>query len=110
MEGRAPIARPLIYDKDERGSWEVIIVLPGVEIIPEGTFIRCGNVKVVIMADTVRRIEDWVFSWCSSLIFIKLSRNLEFIGTFAFSSCSLTSIFIPPSCREIGVYAFCKVS
>ncbi|GFH56941.1 hypothetical protein CTEN210_13417 [Chaetoceros tenuissimus] len=59
------------------------------------------------MADTLRRIEDWVFSWCTSLVFIKFLRNLEFIGTFVFSNCtSLTSIFIPPSCREIGYIPF----
>ena len=37
---------------------------------------------------------------------MKLSRNLEYIGEYAFYRCSLTSIFIPPSCREIGNYAF----
>ncbi|GFH61927.1 hypothetical protein CTEN210_18403 [Chaetoceros tenuissimus] len=98
---------PLIYDKEERNSWEVIVVLPGVEVIPQCNFCGCTNVKIVIMVDTVKRIEDWVFSWCSSLEFVKLSRNLEYIGNSAFYSCdSLTSIFIPPSCREIGIAAF----
>ncbi|GFH61982.1 hypothetical protein CTEN210_18458 [Chaetoceros tenuissimus] len=59
------------------------------------------------MADSVRRIEKMAFHNCKILVFVRLSRNLEFIGLAAFSSCkSLTSIFIPPSCREIGNLAF----
>ena len=59
------------------------------------------------MSDDVRRIEDWAFSCCKSLVFVRLSRSLEFIGAGAFYGCgSLTSIFIPPSCREIGRNAF----
>lgn len=101
----------LIYNWEERQTWEVIIVLPGVEVIPYGTFSHCMNVKTVIMSDTVKRIEGYAFSNCNSLVFVKLSRNLEYIGECSFSRCkSLTSIFIPPSCREIGREAFncCK--
>ena len=97
----------LIYNEEERHSWEVIIILPGVEVIPEFTFRWCENVKVVIMSDTVKRIEYGAFFCCYSLEFVKLSRNLEDIGDMAFDLCrSLTSIFIPPSCREIGENAF----
>ncbi|GFH61867.1 hypothetical protein CTEN210_18343 [Chaetoceros tenuissimus] len=97
----------LIYDYEERNSWQVIIVLPGVEVIPEFAFRYCENLKTVIMADTVKRIEFFAFGTCTSLVFISLSRNLEFIGVAAFSNCvSLTSIFIPPSCRWIGDYTF----
>ena len=63
------------------------------------------------MSDTVRRIDNCAFDCCYSLGYIKLSRNLEFIGSDVFYGCiSLTSIFIPPSCREIGSVAFryCK--
>ena len=97
----------LIYNEKERRSWEVIIVLPGVEIIPEWTLFDCKNVKVVIMSDTVKRIEECAFNNCFGLEFVKLSTNLEYIGEWAFRYCkSLTSIFIPPSCREIGNWAF----
>ncbi|GFH58524.1 hypothetical protein CTEN210_15000 [Chaetoceros tenuissimus] len=92
-------------------SWEAIMVLPGVEVIPAYTFSTCRNVKTIIMADTVKRIEERAFYCCRSLVYIQLSRNLEYIGAFAFRFCySLTSIFIPPSCREIREYALadCK--
>ncbi|GFH57100.1 predicted protein [Chaetoceros tenuissimus] len=37
------------------------------------------------------------------LEFVKLSRNIEFIGRKAFQWCeSLLSLFIPSSCREVG--------
>ncbi|GFH61918.1 hypothetical protein CTEN210_18394 [Chaetoceros tenuissimus] len=86
----------------------MIIVLPGVEVIPEWTFWSCRYVNVVIMADdSVQRIEHCAFYRCRSLVFVKLSTNLEYIGNGVFNACySLTSIFIPPSCREIGNGAF----
>ncbi|GFH56940.1 hypothetical protein CTEN210_13416 [Chaetoceros tenuissimus] len=101
----------LVYNNKERKAWEVIIVLPGVEVIPTYTFFGCKNVKTVFMADSVKRIEKSAFWVCSKLAFVKLSRDLEYIGDSAFWCCkSLTSIFIPPSCREIDNWAFahCK--
>ncbi|GFH50171.1 hypothetical protein CTEN210_06647 [Chaetoceros tenuissimus] len=98
---------PLIYDEEERDSWEVIIVLPGVEVIPQWAFCTFEKLEAVIMSDTVRRIEDNAFDACESLMFVKLLRNLEYIGREAFPYCkSLTSIFIPQSCRDIGRWAF----
>ncbi|GFH58472.1 leucine-rich repeat domain-containing protein [Chaetoceros tenuissimus] len=97
----------LMYSKEQRESWEVMIVLPRVKVIPGFTFSYCKNVKTVIMSDSVKRIEGAVFSSCESLEYVRLSRNLERIGIMAFSFCkSLTSIFIPPSCRQI-TSAFC---
>ena len=100
----------LIYNEEERQTWEVIIILPGVEIISELTFIECCNVERVIMTDSVRRIELAAFGICSKLAHVKLSTNLECIGRSAFAECGLTSIFIPPSCNEICGEAFdrCK--
>ncbi|GFH47152.1 hypothetical protein CTEN210_03627 [Chaetoceros tenuissimus] len=106
-EGHGEEAQTLIYDYKERDSWQVIIVLPGVEVIPDSTFSYCRNIETVVMADTVRRIEYKAFFDCRSLLFVKLSTNLEYIGFAAFWFCeSLTSIFIPPSCREIDDWAF----
>ncbi|GFH50054.1 hypothetical protein CTEN210_06530 [Chaetoceros tenuissimus] len=101
----------LIYDWEERQTWEVVIVLPGVEVIPPDTFQFCRNVKTVIMADSVRRIERSAFGYCKILEFVKLSRTVEFIGDSAFWYCeSLSSIFIPPLCSQIDRDAFrgCK--
>ncbi|GFH50169.1 leucine-rich repeat domain-containing protein [Chaetoceros tenuissimus] len=97
----------LTYGEEEQMSWEVIIVLPGVQVIPRKMFISGEKLEAVIMSDSVQRIEYAAFGSCRSLTFVKLSRNLEYIGLNAFEDCkSLTSIFIPPSCREIGGEAF----
>ncbi|GFH57171.1 hypothetical protein CTEN210_13647 [Chaetoceros tenuissimus] len=97
----------LIYDEEERDSWEVIIVLPGVQVIPEDTFKLCYRVKIVVMSDSVRRIEKYAFFMCTKLEFVKLSGILEFIGEAVFLGChSLISIFVPPSCRQIDRDAF----
>ena len=109
FEGSPHNRKNLVYDKAERKSWEVIIILPGVEKIPDGTFSQCKKLKTVIMADSIKKISWGAFSWCSRLEFVKLSKNLEFIGDFAFCDCkSLTSIFIPPSCKVIDEYAFSR--
>lgn len=95
----------------ERENWEVIIVLPGVEVIPELTFVDGEKVETVIMSDSVRRIEKRAFGGLTRLSYVRLSTNLQFIGKEAFYGCrSLTSIYIPPSCGWIGSYAFawCK--
>ncbi|GFH44633.1 hypothetical protein CTEN210_01107 [Chaetoceros tenuissimus] len=96
-------------DSEERRSWEVIIVLPGVEVIPEWTFYHCVNVKTIIMSDSVRRVEREAVSYCTGLSYVKLSRNLEYIGDCAFGCCNtLPSIYIPPSCRVIDDWAFTR--
>ncbi|GFH56967.1 hypothetical protein CTEN210_13443 [Chaetoceros tenuissimus] len=106
-EGDYVFGGPLVYGQRKRNTWQVIIILPGVEIIPAWTFYDCKNVKTVIMSDTVKRIEDNAFWCCDRLVVVRLSKNLEYIGDMAFSSCKrLRSIFIPPSCREIEYRAF----
>ena len=98
----------LVYSEEEQDSWEVIIVLPGVEVIPEWTFAALEKLETVVMSDdSVETIGRSAFSDCKSLKLVKFSRNLEYIGESAFRCCqALTSIFIPPSCREIGSFAF----
>ena len=77
----------LIYDEEEQESWEVLIVLPGVEVIPAENFSSCEKLETVIMSDTVRRIERSAFYYCHDLFFVRLSRNLEYIGVHAFQEC-----------------------
>jgi hypothetical protein len=66
----------MVKKRDERGT--SIILLPGVEIIPQLIFLWFVLVETVIMADSVKRIEHWAF------LFIRLSKNLEQIGLAAF--------------------------
>ncbi|GFH47096.1 hypothetical protein CTEN210_03571 [Chaetoceros tenuissimus] len=103
------LGHPLIYKCKERKSWQVVIILPGVEVIPEYAFFECKNVETVIMADSVQTIGISAFEVCVGLKFVRLSRSLDRIGNSAFYSCKgLTSISIPPSCRMITWCAFAK--
>ncbi|GFH46382.1 hypothetical protein CTEN210_02856 [Chaetoceros tenuissimus] len=92
----------------ERQSWQQIIIVEGVTVIPEYTFARCYNIKRVIFSNTVVRIEEYAFYLCRDLIFIKLSINLALIGECAFDGCDLVSVFIPSSCRAIKRCAFSR--
>ncbi|GFH43817.1 hypothetical protein CTEN210_00290 [Chaetoceros tenuissimus] len=91
---------------NERQSWQQIIVVDGVTEIPEYTFYECENIKRVIFPDTVNRIERDAFVGCKNLACINWSLNIQFIGYSAFYRCNLSSVFIPPRCREIGEFAF----
>ena len=93
------------YWKD-RQSWQQIVVMEGVTVIPDSEFLHCRNIKRVIFSNTVIRIESFAFDWCRCIAYIKLSINIEYIGNGAFYNCDLTSVFIPPSCTEIGSGAF----
>ena len=86
-------------------SWQQIII-EGVTEIPEVTFGHCKNIKRVIFANTVIRIKEWAFSFCTNLVYIKLSINIEVIENAAFFNCDLSSVFLPPKCREIGKETF----
>ena len=90
----------------ERESWQQIIVVEGVTVIPAWTFRRCKNIKRVIFSNTVVRIKEWAFGSCKCLTYIKWSINIEVIESGAFYNCDLTSVFMPPRCREIGSAAF----
>ncbi|GFH43826.1 hypothetical protein CTEN210_00299 [Chaetoceros tenuissimus] len=92
----------------EKLSWQQVIVVEGVTEIPENTFFGCMNVKRVIFANTVMRIEKFAFYLCYRLAFIKWPMNLEYIGNDAFYECNLSSVFIPPRCVEICTRAFFK--
>lgn len=94
---------------EEDDNCEVLIILPGVAVIPSYTFSRRYflNVEILIMGNSVRRIENHAFMGCHGLIFIRFSTSLEYIGQYAFFHCgSLPSVFIPPSCQEIDEGAF----
>lgn len=90
----------------ERLSWQQIIVVNGVEEIPVDTFSWCLELKRVIFANTVIRIQGFAFYHCENLAYIKLSIVLEVIGQSAFSHCNLSCVFTPPTCEQLDWNAF----
>ena len=61
----------------------------------------------VILPDTVRWIDDYAFSNCTSLRHVHLPASLEVIANYAFENChQLQEIRFPDSLRKIGTAAF----
>ena len=65
------------------------------------------KLKSVTIGNSVTSIEDYAFSYCSSLISITIPNSVTSIGWTAFYGCSsLTSVTIPNSVTSIGERAF----
>ena len=58
------------------------------------------------MPDSVTEIGDFAFADCTSLKSIILSKNLEILGSSAFSNSGLEKITIPDSTIVLGIQAF----
>lgn len=76
----------------------------GVTSIEDGAFGRTGLTSIDI-PDGVTGIGEWAFIYCEKLKTVTISKNVNFIGWYAFSDCTaLTSItckaLTPPECGE----------
>ena len=73
--------------------------------------VKLGEIKSVIIPNSVKKIGDSAFYNCTSLKSIIIPNSVEKIGWYTFESClSLESVIIPDSVEEIGYGAFynCK--
>lgn len=79
----------------------------GVTKIADNAFLNCGDLKKVILPDTIKSIGNFAFARCTRLTEIIIPENVTSIGNDSFSSCrSLTNINIPDSVTSIGEMAF----
>ena len=99
------------YDEDEI-PWAVhkpfiknVVMECGMDIASYA-FQDCTNLTTVTMSDTVEDIHDCAFMNTPKLTSVKLSANLDFISTNAFSHSGLTAIELPESLTGIGTHAF----
>lgn len=78
-----------------------------VRVIKEEAFKNCGNIKNVILPDSITEIQNGAFQGCTALESINIPAGVTSIGNYAFDSCtSLESINIPVGITSIGDYAF----
>jgi len=85
----------------------VVIFHPSVTTIQPCAFFDCKYLVGVTIPDTVTRIEEYAFCGLQSLRFVRLSTNLEYIGTLAFFNCSsVEAVFLPPTVTHIDHQAF----
>lgn len=90
---------------EEAGITEVVIP-EGVKKIESGVFHESGMTSVYI-PDTVRTIEGGAFGGCKQLRTVRLSEQLEKLGSVVFCGCvSLEKIVIPDSVEQIHFKAF----
>lgn len=81
-----------------------------VEFISEKAFCDCRQLKTVNLNCSIKSLEAYIFSGCSSLENIKIPKSVSSIGYGAFSDSGLKNIEIPESVESIGSLAFagCK--
>ena len=77
--------------------------------IAASVFKNNKQLRVVVIPDSVTKIDNNAFAACSNLITIILSKNITSIGEHAFNNCSaLTSIEIPKSLEKTGTSVYGK--
>ena len=69
-------------------------------------FARCWKLNKVTLPQKVDCIADYMFLNCLFLTSLNIPQGATRIGESAFSSCPLSSIYIPDSVVEIGMSAF----
>lgn len=88
------------------------VVLPkSLQMISEGTFKNCKNLKSISLPLNLDEIQDSAFENCTSLKEIKLPPRLHIVGCYTFKGCSsLKSLSFPKSVWrvEIGALDKCK--
>ncbi len=82
-----------------------------VQSIGKYAFSSCSNLISVVIPDKVTIINQNTFSFCESLESITLNEKLQKIDEYAFYNCkSLTTITIPDNVTHIGFAAFIECS
>ncbi len=97
-----------IYRAAFAGSGLIEFTIPdSVTDLGEGVFSGCSNLQKVIISRSLSTINRTVFSWCDSLKTISLPDGITNIDDSAFWCCSaLETIIIPRTVKRIGDRAF----
>ena len=96
----------LIEGKDYTIVDGVLTVNEGVKHIPEFQFSDSENIRKVVFPYTLISIGLNAFSNCCNLIDVNFSNSIEYIHSFAFRGCALSSITLGKNLYYIGYEAF----
>lgn len=89
------------------GESGVISFDTNVPQVGSNAFFNCAGLSTVTLPDTVKGdLGGYAFCQCSSLFKINLPKGITTIGDYAFYSCYLDSLELPPRLESIGNFAF----
>lgn len=75
--------------------------------IDKEAFLNKRKLQIVQMTDSITKLEEGAFSYCTGLKQIRLSNNIISIPAHTFSQCvNLQNINLPEICEEVGIMAF----
>ena len=74
------------------------------------TFYNNSTIESVTIPDSVTKIGNYAFAYCSKLKTVDFGSGVKTIGTYAFSSSGLQKVEIPSSVETISFAAFWKCS
>lgn len=90
---------------------QTVEIADTVEKIGDSAFDYCTGIKAITIPDSVTEIGEFAFSDCSSLESVTISKKAKIIGSMAFNGCkSLKTIEFPSTldCIEESVCAQCE--
>ncbi len=106
-EGLKKIPDYALYDSDGVNLICDVTIPSTVEIIGQGAFNGCSNLKSITIPNSVTNISKDAFRNCTNIESITIPNSVTSIGDYAFADCdSLTSIEIPHTVASIGDFTF----
>lgn len=79
--------------------------------IGEAAFLKCTSLSSVTLSDSLKKVPDYAFEFCSGIDSITIPNGITTIGRMTFYKCSnLKSVTLPASVDNIdyGAFAYCK--
>ena len=73
--------------------------------VGEEAFKNCVSLTSFIFPKSIYRIGDRAFENCYYLSYVKLGRELNYLGEFAFVNCAMTEIVLPQYINAMGYYS-----
>lgn len=90
-----------------RGIDKNVSIPDTVEVIGEGAFEDNVNIELVVLSNSVKRIDPYAFWGCTNLDTVVLGRGLSAVGDYSFAGCTgLEQMSVPDNVSTIGIGAF----
>lgn len=82
-------------------------IIDGIQIICDEAFIKCKNISIVVIPNSVTTLGTRSFFGCSSLTNVEVPKSVITIGDYSFCACiNLKQVTISNSVESIGICAF----